>query len=450
MKLMLFSTLLIVAISFFISFQSAAKFRKNVILNVTLPQKAQDHPQVRQLITGFKRANRLLFLVALIAATLILVPDEVSSFFLLTALWIGLHLLGENVLLNYYSQKLRDLKVLNEWYVGPTNVVSIDLIVSREKGKMPVSRLWFLPPVAVSLYLFVLASVRGGSFAFAILNLGHAILFYLLWSVSSRERASAYSENTEVNLAVTKISIGVWTLCWTALANIHSLLLLFSALVLQYSSTQGLGSAVTIAIFVTLAGIFFAGSSIRRRQNQILNSDGTTVIVDEDHYWTGGVYNNPHDRRILVEKRVGYGQTMNVGTKKGKFLYYGTLAMVTVLMVGLSFVFVFLDSAEYTLRITDGKVVVGAPLYGFTFSTDDVRSVSLVNSLPHRSRTNGAETSQYAIGHFQMVGYGKSRVYVYKGSPPYIVVELPGLHIFFNTRDAAQTQKIYRELRNAS
>ncbi|WP_342439494.1 DUF5808 domain-containing protein [Paenibacillus sp. FSL L8-0436] len=40
----------------------------------------------------------------------------------------------------------------------------------------------------------------------------------------------------------------------------------------------------------------------------------------------GTTYNNPNDRSIMVPKRIGIGTTINIGTKTGKYIYYGLSA----------------------------------------------------------------------------------------------------------------------------
>ncbi|HBN96629.1 MAG TPA: hypothetical protein DDZ66_10040, partial [Firmicutes bacterium] len=206
MTFFLASTLLIIAVSFFVSFQSAATAKKNVILGVTIPKEVQGDLRVRDIVSRYKRANLLLFFAALVGGILIALPREASLVFLLLTLWLGLLLLGGNMILGSYSQSLRDLKAQEGWYMGATNTVSVDLIVSREKEKMPVPRLWFLPPVLAAVGLLVWGGSRDNIF-FGALACGETLLFYLLWVLSARERARAYSDDTEVNLAITRLSI---------------------------------------------------------------------------------------------------------------------------------------------------------------------------------------------------------------------------------------------------
>ena len=275
------TTFLIVTCAFFLSFRSAATFRKNVVLNVTLPFKAQSDPRVQKMIADYKKGNVFLTLLALGGGALILLAQEVSLFLVLFMVWIGMSLIGGILLVNSYSAKLMRLKGEEGWWAGSRDVVKVDLTVSREKGRLPVSKLWVLPATLISLGLLV------------------------------------------------------------------------------------------------------------------------------------------------------WGQP--------------TLALLGLLL-GLFLVFLALDTSDYALRITETEIVVQAPLYGFSFATEDIKSVSLVQNVPGGTRTNGAETGRYAIGNYTLWGLGPSKLYVYKNSPPYISIELPRLHVFFNTKTPEKTLEYFERL----
>ena len=435
------TTFLIVTCAFFLSFRSAATFRKNVVLNVTLPFKAQSDPRVQKMIADYKTGNVFLTLLALGGGALILLAQEVSLFLVLFMVWIGMSLIGGILLVNSYSAKLMRLKGEEGWWAGPRDVIKVDLTVSREKGRLPVSKLWFLPAILISLGLLV-----WGQPTFALLGLGEVILFGLLYRISAREPARAYSEDSQINLALTKVSIQGWTFCWVALANGHACVFLCLALLFRHAPASVFGWASTLTTLVTLLFIVFTGSSIQRRQNRLLHSFEPKLVVDEDHHWRGLLYDNPHDNRILVPKRSGFGMTTNLGNKKGRAVFYGTMIGVGVLLLGLFLVFLALDTSDYALRITETEIVVQAPLYGFSFATEDIKSVSLVQNVPGGTRTNGAETGRYAIGNYTLWGLGPSKLYVYKNSPPYISIELPRLHVFFNTKTPEKTLEYFERL----
>ena len=74
MTFFLVPALLIIAVSFFVNFQSSATFKKNVVLGITLPREAQDDGRVREILERYKKINLLLFLAALGGGFLVALP----------------------------------------------------------------------------------------------------------------------------------------------------------------------------------------------------------------------------------------------------------------------------------------------------------------------------------------------------------------------------------------
>ena len=81
---------LLVAVSFFLSFRSAVSRKKNSLLGVGIPPEAWNDVRIQELIRGYKRGNLLLFLAALAGGFLLILPEAVSMVFLFMTVWIGL------------------------------------------------------------------------------------------------------------------------------------------------------------------------------------------------------------------------------------------------------------------------------------------------------------------------------------------------------------------------
>lgn len=69
------------------------------------------------------------------------------------------------------------------------------------------------------------------------------------------------------------------------------------------------------------------------------------------------------------------------------------------------------------MAVSPEQADIKAPLFGYSFSTHDINSVTFVNELPGGKRINGAATNKYPPGNFDLAGYGAGKSYVYKGSP---------------------------------
>ncbi|WP_445671303.1 PH domain-containing protein [Paenibacillus sp. FSL R5-0475] len=96
---------------------------------------------------------------------------------------------------------------------------------------------------------------------------------------------------------------------------------------------------------------------------------------------------------------------------------------------------------------TNGRVSIEYPMYNYSFAMKDVQELTLVDSLPRGRRTNGVATDTVAIGNFKFDGFGKSKVYLVKNSPPYIVIKLPDVYVLYNNKDATETERLYAELK---
>ncbi|MGI6366352.1 MAG: PH domain-containing protein [Bacillota bacterium] len=446
MSIILISVFITIAGVFFASLQMAASPKNNVILNTTLPREVRKDSRVLEIVKGFKKANFLVFLASLVPTPLLFFIQMPSLMILFLTAWVTALVLASNWLVRIYSGRLSALKRENQWFVGNTQTITVDLEVTKAKARMAVSRLWFLPSLAAALVFLVLGFLDKVNLFLGAAAVSGVMVYYLLYISTTRERARAYSEDTEVNMAVTRISIRLWSICWTALAALHVLHMLMMHLAIE-NHDEILGTAGVISmLFFGLLAIFLTHSKIRSSQDRLLAGSQSAICVDEDYYWQGAFYNNPNDSRVLVDKRIGIGQTVNLGTRAGKIFYYGSIIGLPVFMLALFLFFLSLDSANFELTISDNQVEIHAPLYGYEFPLSDIQSITMVDTVPGGSRTNGAATSQYRLGNFSLKGYGRSKLYVYNGQPQYILLELPDLNIFFSARTPEKTQQYYELL----
>lgn len=446
MPIILITVFITIAGVFYASLQMAANPRNNVILNTTLPREVHKDPRVLEIVKGFKKANFLVFLASLVPTPLLFFIRQPSLMILFLSVWIAAIFLASNWLVKMYSGRLSALKRENEWFVGNTRTITVDLEVTKAKSMMAVSKLWFLPSLAAALVFLLLGfGEQVNLFLGAAAVLG-VMVYYFLYILTTRERARAYSEDTEINMAVTRTSIRYWSICWAALAAVHVFDMIIMLIAIRNNNEMLSIIGVVSMVLVSLAAIFLTHGKIRSSQERLLAGSQSSICVDEDYYWRGGFYNNPNDSRVLVDKRIGIGQTVNLGTRTGKLVYYGSIIGLPVILLALFLVFLSLDSANFELTITDNQVEIHAPIYGYEVPLSDIQSVSLVDTVPGGSRTNGAATSKYRLGNFSIKGYGRSKLYVYNNQPQYIVLELPDLYIFFSARTPEQTQEYYELL----
>ncbi|MCJ8012155.1 DUF5808 domain-containing protein [Paenibacillus sp. KQZ6P-2] len=85
---------------------------------------------------------------------------------------------------------------------------------------------------------------------------------------------------------------------------------------------------------------------------EVLSQDGKVVYTDDDEYWVNGfTYHNPNDKRIFVPKRVGIGDTVNTATLGGKMIICGTVFIVAVIVIGVSFMLIRSELTSPELKV---------------------------------------------------------------------------------------------------
>lgn len=179
--------------------------------------------------------------------------------------------------------------------------------------------------------------------------------------------------------------------------------------------------------------------------DKLLHLTTEPIYVDEDEHWINGYYYNPSDPRRMVDKRVGAGMTSNLA-KSGKAAGIGAV-FLTLMLVGMFVLFLRMDFATFHMEVTDSRVSIDAPFYSYDFTIADIQNVTLTEALPTKGiRTNGAAMEDYLLGNFRYDEYGKVKMYVYRGYPPYLVITLPGQTVIYNSKSEQETKAFYEDL----
>ena len=447
--ILLFSAVIII-ISFYATNLTGLKPNRNILLCVTLPVGCHDHPEVLSVLKAYKRATQWFFLaLALLFLPVFLLPDSISVVFSFYFLWIGLTLIGNTVLLGRYNKRLLVLKEDKGWKTGEERIVRVDTEVVRVKDKMPVSKLWYIPSFLIGALPLFMAILRGdetdSGWLIGISVISINLIFLICHYFSARERTYTVCSDTQINLAYNRVSRRLWSMCWVILSLIESTLMTVLSLFLnrEESSELIITLLAGLSSLISLVVVMYVYSKIRKTRNALLSSIETPIYTDEDRYWVYGFYNNPNDKHVFVEKRVGYGFTLNMASLSGKLI---TIVFPLVLIGGLIVFMSILDNVQFGLTFEGNTVNMQAPFYSYSFQIDEIQEITIMDTLPGGTRTNGAATSQYSLGNFKLKGYGASKLYVYNENPPYIFIKLSDLYIVVNGRTEAQSQEYLKLL----
>lgn len=453
MDIVLISVGIILMISVYVSNNSATKIKGNVLLSVTLPLEGLKNKEVLEIVSGYKKSNIKFIIGSSIAFIPSLFMTYMSCAFLYLFLWTLVLVYGSNKISIKYNEKLMNIKRKNNWFLPSKHLITIDTEVSRMKDKMIISKLWFIPSIIMSIVPIVIAfnevDIWGSSIiVMSCTSLISTVVFILIYRRYSVQRTEVFCEDTKVNLACNTIYKRTWTSGCVTAATIQSIsmILLFLVLMMDINNEILFVLIVMIPAVIVALGIYYINNKVRSEQNRLISTSEKPIYTDNDEYWKNDVYNNPNDRRVMIEKRVGYGLTYNVATRKGKIITYGSYVFSIFVPLAIIVMLFAFDFTKFKLEVDNNLVSISAPIYGTTFNIDDIEEVKMIDSFPKLLRTNGAGTDRYSLGNFSVDGYGKSKLYIYNQNPPYIAIKLKGEYVFINGTTEDETNEYYEVL----
>lgn len=140
--------------------------------------------------------------------------------------------------------------------------------------------------------------------------------------------------------------------------------------------------------------------------------------IHEDDFWLyGQFYNNPHDISRSVSKRMGLGTAINLAHRGQRRLFISAIAATLLLCIGLSGSLLYMEIKPPTFRIDSEMLYVDYPFYYYKLPIEDVKSLTVLQSLPAMYKENGIGTDTFARGYYRVEGYGRCFVCIYSEGP---------------------------------
>lgn len=423
------------------SFGKQSEYREGMLLGVHIPSDCIGDPEVSAICTGqekdWKRFQRINLVISILVCFLSL--WDFFIFIVVWTIWLAEYIGGLYYLIIIPHRKMYRLKIRRGWVKESSRrMVRIDTSVSAASDRLAVDWKWHLPVIILTAatVFFVLGMDQRYRMDPAELEVvwimygsgvGICVLFMALHIGIMSQANRVYSENSDINLSVNRLTKRAWT----------------SGLV--YASWTNGAAALLIPI----------ASSVRKRK-AVLESDQEAYYTDDDEYWKNGWYNNPDDRYILVQDRFNsMNYSFNWGRpgvkKAGVILYAATIIFVPAILIWtFSFIASF-DNAEVVFTESDGVCSVEAAGYGCEFREDEILSAELIGALPDDdyTRTNGGSTDKVDIGHFRGKETGKCMMFLYKGYSPILEIRLEdGMTVYINSREEKETEEWYEMAAN--
>ena len=430
------------------------RYHDHQILGVTLSKPHSQDSEVQKTVGSFTKACYVVLLLSVGCSFLLLISVIGRYAGLVMLLLVLFNLFTNWLMIEHYQKKLAGIKTRNQWIYQRKKIVSVDLTVTREKGKSSISPLfvwsfflfsfvpmavWFFNPDLRQIYPI------GLSFIGPLCQLFTIFLYYRM----RNQHSSIANEETERNLAYAQQEERVNSISAT-LSSLSMLIfwILFS-LSMLYTQNSFLIIAPLILLIVSLLMIArWQQNRTRKLEEHFFGawSEGDEGIQEQQSTWKWGCYYNPSDPRIFVPKRIAsMGWTINIGRPLGKVFYFGIMVLLFAVILFVAYG----ELKNYQITVQGSELRIDAAMYDMTFDKDQVVSVSVIKQLPNGTRTNGYGGPNKSFGHFSLNDYGNSMVYIYNHVDQYIVVQLAGGnpgYVFINEKTIEETETLYQTI----
>jgi len=339
----LMGTAVFALVGMYVSSQTGTRPNGNIILGVSLPKHAMNDEAVLNILEKYRRVYSIYSLIFLLLVTPLLFMAERH---LLAELYFFFWFIFLSYLkikfMSKYSLELHILKTKKHWQVGVRQVISIDTTVSSLKDTFMLSKVWFLLPLAI-LIIPIVGSVfeqqEPHSWLLIITGFIIYILFFTIYLAIGKMRTKIYSENTEINLHLNHVFKNQWSKCMIVMTVSSSLFYTILFYLMEIQNSIATYIVTPVYGVVLLAMIVLSHNKVKAERNRLLEvengneseNESESLERDDERYWIRGIiYNNPNDSSVIVEKRLGIGMTMNVGTLGGKLIVVG----IVLLLIG--------------------------------------------------------------------------------------------------------------------
>ncbi|NLK75175.1 MAG: hypothetical protein GX288_07805 [Clostridiales bacterium] len=432
------------------------QYRDKQILGITFSKAHSMEEDVTRVVASCRKVCLGILFLSVGFSLIMLIPalQEYGEFIMLFL--IICNIFSNGFIIRYYQKKLLTIKKVNDWEYSRNNLITIDLNVSREKGKASISAFWvwlfFLLSFIPTVILLVNPKMRQTyplalSFIGPFSQLCASLVYYQLKNLPTKlpninpELRLIYAHKQERINSITGTLSALSMLIFWCLFNISIL----------YTNSSIPIIAPVIILVVGLLGIaHWQQKKLRSLEDTFAGtiSDVNEELYEEEPKWKWGFYHNPKDPRILVPKRLsGMGWTFNTGHPVGRAL---SLAILLVLFFILGVVF-YGSGKDYQFTVKDSELIIDAAMYDMTIDKDQIASVSIISTLPKGIRTNGYGGIRKSYGNFQINDYGPCKLYIYNDLGKFIVLELTTTtpsYVIINKKTLEDTEALYFDINN--
>ena len=158
-----------------------------------------------------------------------------------------------------------------------------------------------------------------------------AVILVPIAIMMDNTRNIVISKDSNINANYNRAKKKTWADLMVSMSWANALFLTGYSILLMFVNSEMVILAGVLVYTVIIMIIVAIGAVNQKAIEKRYARDTNLELLDDDDYWVFGMfYNNPNDTRLNVEKRFGYGGTINIAHPAGKVI----LAITFLLLIG--------------------------------------------------------------------------------------------------------------------
>lgn len=276
-----------------------------------------------------------------------------------------------------------------------------------------------------------------------------SVLVYICSFIMDRMKNEVISEDSDVNLNYNRAKKRNYSNSLKCMLWINTVYIIVTLILIYFDLVNDLYILISTVVYMVFLFIGFGIYVLRDSKINSIYKKETNIEVDDDDYWIYGMfYFNPNDKRINVEKRNGFGTTVNFGTTVGKIVLFvlGLTIIGTIFAVGILGAY---EVVPIDVKIEDGKVICHQLRDDYKIDIDDIKSVELLEKFKDlkASRTNGVGMPNLLKGNFIVKGEGAVKVFLNPENDHYIKITTDKKTYYVSEAEDKDTEKTFDEIK---
>ena len=276
-----------------------------------------------------------------------------------------------------------------------------------------------------------------------------SVLVYICSFIMDRMKNEVISEDSDVNLNYNRAKKRNYSNSLKCMLWINTVYIIVTLILIYFDLVNDLYILISTVVYMVFLFIGFGIYVLRDSKINSIYKKETNIEVDDDDYWIYGMfYFNPNDKRINVEKRNGFGTTVNFGTTVGKIVLFvlGLTIIGTIFAVGILGAY---EVVPIDVKIEDGKVICHQLRDDYKIDIDDIKSVELLEKFKDlkATRTNGVGMPSLLKGNFNIKGEGAVKVFLNPENDHYIKITTENKTYYVSEAEDKDTEKTFDEIK---